>query len=64
MIETMKTEYNVHPGEAFLEQIRTDLYARFRTELKPIHGIADTIDALDIPAASLRPARSNASACR
>ena len=49
VIETMKTEYNVHPGEAFLEQIRTDLYARFRTELKPIHGIADTIDALDIP---------------
>jgi beta-phosphoglucomutase-like phosphatase (HAD superfamily) len=30
VIDTMKNEYNVHPGEAFLEQIRTDLYARFR----------------------------------
>lgn len=49
VIETMKSEYNVHPGEAFLEQIRTDLYARFRTELKPIDGIAATIDALHLP---------------
>ncbi len=49
VIDTMKTEYDVHPGEAFLEQIRTDLYARFRTELKPIGGVGATIDALDIP---------------
>jgi HAD superfamily hydrolase (TIGR01509 family) len=49
VIETMKSEYNVHAGEEFLERIRTDLYARFRAELKPIEGIAATIDALGIP---------------
>ncbi|OWV83446.1 hydrolase [Rhizobium sp. R72] len=49
VIETMRTEYNVHPGQEFLEQIRTDLYARFRRELKPIDGIGETIDRLGIP---------------
>ncbi|KQV66291.1 HAD family hydrolase [Rhizobium sp. Root1220] len=49
VIDTMKNEYKVHPGDAFLEQIRTDLYARFRKELKAIDGIAATIDELDIP---------------
>jgi HAD superfamily hydrolase (TIGR01509 family) len=49
VIETMKSEYQVHAGEAFLEQIRTNLYARFRQELKPIAGIGETIDALDMP---------------
>ncbi len=49
VIETMKNEYQVHAGEEFLERIRTDLYARFRRELKPIEGIGATIDALGIP---------------
>ena len=49
VIDTMKNEYNVHPGQAFLDQIRTDLYARFRKELKPIEGIAATIDGIGIP---------------
>ena len=49
VIETMKTVYNVHPGQEFLKQIRTDLYARFRRELKPMAGIAETIDTLGIP---------------
>ncbi len=49
VIETMKSEYEVHAGEEFLERIRTNLYARFRKELRPIEGIGATIDALAIP---------------
>jgi beta-phosphoglucomutase-like phosphatase (HAD superfamily) len=64
VIDTMKTEYDVHPGEAFLEQIRTDLYARFRTELKPIGALVRPSMRSIFPAASRRPARSSASACR
>jgi HAD superfamily hydrolase (TIGR01509 family) len=48
VIDTMKNEYNVHPGQEFLDQIRTDLYARLRNELKPIEGIAATIDGIGI----------------
>lgn len=49
LIDTLETEFNIHAGEEFLERIRTDLYARFRSELKPIDGIAATIDRLGIP---------------
>lgn len=49
VIETMKSQYQVHAGEEFLDRIRTDLYARFRNELHPIDGIGEAIDALDIP---------------
>jgi HAD superfamily hydrolase (TIGR01509 family) len=49
VIETMKSDYHVHAGEEFLERMRIDLYSRFRNELKPIDGIGETIDALDIP---------------
>jgi HAD superfamily hydrolase (TIGR01509 family) len=49
VIDTMKNEYKVHPGQEFLDQIRTNLYARFRNELKPIEGIAATIDGIGIP---------------
>src|SRR5215213_2074511 len=49
LIDTLETEFNVHAGEEFLERIRIELYARFRTELKPIEGIAATIDGLGIP---------------
>ncbi len=49
LIDILETEFNVHANEEFLEGIRTNLYARFRTELKPIPGIADTIDALGVP---------------
>lgn len=48
VIDAMKNEYNVHPGQEFLDQIRTDLYARLRNELKPIEGIAATIDGIGI----------------
>lgn len=49
VIDTLETEFNVHAGQEFLDRIRNDLYARFRTELKPIEGIGQTLDALDIP---------------
>ncbi|MGO8528645.1 hydrolase, partial [Rhizobium ruizarguesonis] len=49
LIDTLETEFNVHACEEFLERIRTDLYARFRTELKPIEGIAAAIDGLGVP---------------
>jgi HAD superfamily hydrolase (TIGR01509 family) len=49
LIDILETEFNVHANEEFLEGIRTNLYARFRTELKPIPGISDAIDALDVP---------------
>ncbi len=49
LIGTLESEFNVFADEAFLERIRNDLYARFRTELKPIPGVGAAIDALDIP---------------
>lgn len=49
LIDILETEFNVHANEEFLEGIRTNLYARFRTELKPIPGISDAIDALHVP---------------
>lgn len=49
VIDVMEREHNVRAGDEFLEQIRTDLYARFRAELKPISGIGATIDGLGIP---------------
>jgi len=49
LIDILETEFNVHANEAFLEGIRTNLYARFRTELKPMAGIGDAIDALGVP---------------
>ncbi|PZM08447.1 HAD family hydrolase [Rhizobium tubonense] len=49
LIDTLETEFNVFASQEFLDGIRNDLYARFRTELKPIAGVAETLDALDIP---------------
>jgi HAD superfamily hydrolase (TIGR01509 family) len=49
LIDTLETEFNVFASQEFLDRIRNDLYARFRTELKPIPGVAETLDALDIP---------------
>ena len=37
------------PKDLDVRPIRNDLYLRFRTELKPIDGIAKTLDSLDIP---------------
>jgi HAD superfamily hydrolase (TIGR01509 family) len=43
---TMREEFGVEADEVFLEDMRHDLYARFRTDLKPVHGIAETLDIL------------------
>jgi HAD superfamily hydrolase (TIGR01509 family) len=49
LIGTLESEFNVFADQEFLDRIRNDLYARFRIELKPIAGIGETIDRLDIP---------------
>jgi HAD superfamily hydrolase (TIGR01509 family) len=49
LISTLETEFNVFADQQFLDRIRNDLYARFRTELKAIAGIGEAIDALDMP---------------
>jgi HAD superfamily hydrolase (TIGR01509 family) len=49
LIDTLKTEFDIHADQEFLDRIRTDLYDRFRRELKPVRGIAETLDALDLP---------------
>jgi len=49
LVETLHREFNIFAGEAFLERIRSDLYARFRASLQPIKGMAETLDALDGP---------------
>ncbi len=46
--DCLHDEFGLAVGDAFLERIRTDLYARFRSELKPIPGIAETLDALPL----------------
>ena len=44
--ECLQTEFNLPVGDAFLDSIRHDLYERFRQELQPIPGIAETLDGL------------------
>lgn len=49
LVDTMQTEFDVFIDQAFLDRIRNDLYERFKHELKPIDGIAATLDALQLP---------------
>ncbi|CAN7417470.1 HAD family hydrolase [Rhizobium rhizogenes] len=49
LVDTLETEFDVFIDQAFLDRIRNDLYERFRQELKPIDGIAETLDALTVP---------------
>jgi HAD superfamily hydrolase (TIGR01509 family) len=49
LVDTLHREFNIFAGEQFLERLRQDLYARFQAELKPIKGMAETLDALDLP---------------
>ncbi|MBB4566621.1 HAD family hydrolase [Rhizobium leucaenae] len=46
LVDTLETEFDVFIDQAFLDRIRNDLYDRFRQELKPINGVAETLDAL------------------
>ncbi|WJR65448.1 HAD family hydrolase [Neorhizobium sp. CSC1952] len=46
--KTIREEFGIEADDAFLEDMRRDLYARFRAELKPMPGIAETLDALTL----------------
>lgn len=58
--DIVATDFGVRIGDAELAAMRTELQARFRRDLKPISGIAATLDALDLPfcvASSSQPER-------
>ena len=46
--QTMRDEFGIEPDGGFLEGMRRELYARFRSELQPIAGIGETLDRLDM----------------
>lgn len=45
----MRDDHGLTVGEDFIQNIRTDLFARFRAELKPIPGIEEALDGLRQP---------------
>ena len=60
MSEILHDEYGLAIDAAFLEAMRKVLYERFHDELRPIEGIAETIDALGVAhcvASSSQPER-------
>ncbi|MGV8938182.1 MAG: HAD family hydrolase [Allorhizobium sp.] len=46
VIEVARAEFDLEIDAAFLEALRHNLYARFRTELQPIDGISTALDDL------------------
>jgi len=53
-------DYGFAASEADLDEMRANLFARFRTDLKPIPGIMETLSKLDLPrcvASSSQPDR-------
>jgi HAD superfamily hydrolase (TIGR01509 family) len=60
MSEILQDEHGLAVDAAFLEAMRKVLYERFRRELQPIAGIAETVDGLGIAhcvASSSQPER-------
>ena len=60
MSEILHDDYGLAVDTAFLEAMRKALYERFRSELQPIEGIAETVDRLGVPhcvASSSQPER-------
>lgn len=58
--EMLRDEHGLALDAPFLEAMRHALYARFRTELRPIEGIAEAVDTLGIAhcvASSSQPER-------
>ena len=47
MLSVVKDDYGATLGDGFLERLRRKLYTRFRAELQPTTGIADTWEALE-----------------
>jgi HAD superfamily hydrolase (TIGR01509 family) len=48
MTTTLWNDYGVETDIDFLDHMRSALFERFRLELKPIEGIADTLDRLSV----------------
>ncbi|WP_242217662.1 HAD family hydrolase [Shinella zoogloeoides] len=60
MSEILHDDYGLAVDAAFLDSMRKALYERFRSELQPIAGIAETVDGLGIAhcvASSSQPER-------
>jgi HAD superfamily hydrolase (TIGR01509 family) len=60
MSSILHDEYGLAVDDRFLEEMRLDLYRRFRTELQPVPGIAAALDGLDLArcvASSSQPER-------
>lgn len=49
MSDILHDEYGLAVDDAFLEEMRVDLYKRFEQELQPVAGITVALDQLDIP---------------
>ncbi|MGR6429910.1 HAD family hydrolase [Rhizobium sp. PAMB 3174] len=46
VVETLKTQFEIVAGPAFLDRMRVALYERFREELEPVDGIKAALAAL------------------
>ena len=58
--KVLHEDYGFAASEADLDEMRSNLFARFRTDLKPIPGIAETLRRIDVPrcvASSSQPDR-------
>ncbi len=49
MSDILHEDYGLAVDDKFLEEMRLDLYRRFRKELQAVDGIAEALDGLDIP---------------
>lgn len=60
MSEILRDEHGLSVDARFLDRMRQRLYERFRAELKPIEGLAETVDRLPVAccvASSSQPER-------
>ena len=48
MTKILHDDFGLQVDEAFLEEMRHDLYQRFEAELQPIAGISGVLDTLDV----------------
>ncbi len=49
MSDILHADYGLAVDDRFLEEMRLDLYEKFRGELQAIDGIAEVLDQLDVP---------------
>ena len=58
--DCLQQQYGLDAGPGFLDDMRQALYARFRAELRPVEGMAETLDRLTLArcvASSSQPER-------